>query len=89
MKPVRWRLWPLVGSPVFVFWPGHVGAGAHAHTTQVVCPPRAIERSGAAEVVMSHLIELMNIFSLVDYDTVAGFDLFIRKNWVLSRGLLC
>ena len=34
---------------------------------------------------MSHLIELMNIFSLVDYDTVAGFDLFIRKEWVLSR----
>ena len=79
MKPVRWRLWPLVGSLVFVFWPGHVGAGAHAHTTQVVCPPRAIERSGAAEVVMSHLIELMNIFSLVDYDPVSESINFLAK----------
>ena len=66
MTPVRWRLWPLVGSPVFVFWPGHVGAGVRTHTG--LCPrDRAIRVSRSS--MMSHLIELMNIFSLVDYVT--------------------
>ena len=76
MKPVRWRLWPLVGSPVFVFWPGHVGAGAHAHRS---LPARDRAIRGSRSSMMSHLIELMNIFSLVDYDPVSESINFLAK----------